>query len=166
MARQSVSGLLKEKLFERGYVLVDEIEQAGINNFASCAYSWKRAGLQIVNYPKGSYLNGECIKRGFYVWDDSKAPKVEAKLPSLEQARARKKKVAQAPIATTTFVECVAEEPQKPGKNKWEELKSRIVQQKFFLCCLGNKESATYKTLDWVYKVVEEIEFDERGEQE
>lgn len=138
-ARKSATGQLKEKLLNDGYVLVKEIEATGIANPPSCVNSWKRSGLKIVNYPKGSLLNGEYIEKGFYVWEDPEAPKVDAQLPFLKEIREKNE-----------------------GPDNWKKLKDRITQEKFLFKSIGKQESTYYMMLVWMEQVMGEIEFDER----
>lgn len=151
MARKSITGNLKEKLMERGYVLTEEIEATGIKNIPSCANHWRREGLNVVNYPKGSLLNGEYIEKGFYVWDDPEAPEVDAQLPLFKEAREK------------TGAENTAAEKNPPQTDKWKALKDRILLDKLFLCDTGNKESTSYKVLVHVEKIMEDLEYEEKG---
>ena len=151
VGRKSITGQLKEKLIERGYVLAEEIEETGVKNVSSCANHWRRGGLNVVNYPKGSLLNGEYIEKGFYVWEDPKAPEVDAQLPLFKEAREK------------TGAENTSAEKKLPQTDKWKALKDRILRDKQFLCDTGNKESTSYKVLVHVDKVMEELDFEEKG---
>lgn len=151
MARKSITGNLKEKLMERGYVLTEEIEATGIKNIPSCANHWRREGLNVANYPKGSLLNGEYIEKGFYVWDDPKAPEVDAQLPLFKEAREK------------TGAENTSAEKKLPQTDKWKALKDRILLDKLFLCDTGNEGSSTYKYIAHIEKIMGELDFEEKG---
>lgn len=148
--RTSISARMLEKLFERGYVTVKELEETGLANVSSCIGNWRYKGINIKNYGKGSMLNGEIIEKGFYVWDDPKAPKVDATRYIRAAAETAEANEEAAPIKTVK-------------SDKWKELKKRILLDKQFLCDTGNKESMSYKVLAHVEKIMEELDFEEKG---
>lgn len=146
----SISAQMLEKLFERGYVTVKELEETGLANVSSCIGNWRSKGINIKNYGKGSMLNGEIIEKGFYVWDDPKAPKVDATRYIRAAAETAEANEEAAPITTVK-------------SDKWKKLKDRILLDKLFLCDTGNKESMSYKVLAHVEKIMEELDFEEKG---
>lgn len=151
--RTSISAQMLEKLYERGFVTVKELEETGLANVSSCIGNWRSKGINIKNYGKGSMLNGEIIEKGFYVWDDPKAPKVDATRYIRAAAETAEANEEADRITRITTVKI----------DKWKKLKDRILLDKLFLCDTGNKESMSYKVLAHVEKIMAELDFEETG---
>lgn len=145
MSKRGIAEELRLRLLEKGFLSADEINASGLESSASLIFRWRRKkGMRIALVRKGAVWHGRILEQNYYVLADNMGEWIPEG------------------IAETVETESDSQE-QKDRKDKWEELKKRIVYDRELLCDTGNEGSTTYKVLVHVEKIMGELDFEEKG---